>query len=121
MESRRFRMDRLGGLVAVGPERSGVPFWVWCWNGGVSEEADPLTLVARGPSLHEDPVARVSVWPTAGTVLDGPLLEADIGFGRLVAWLEANRPVICGYWYQVGPVRADELLTRLRPAPGPIS
>ncbi len=121
MESRRFWMDRLGGLVAVGPERSGLPFWVWCWHGGVSEEAaDPLVLVARRPSLRAEAVARVSVWPMAGAVLDGPLLEADGGFGRLVAWLEANRPALCGYWYQVGPVRAEELLARLKPAPRPI-
>jgi hypothetical protein len=33
--------------------------------------------------------------------------------------LAANGPAICGYWYQVGPVRAGDLLALLRPAPGP--
>ena len=119
MESRRFRGDDLGGLVAVGPEVSGVPFWIWCWNGGVLDEAEPLVLVTRGPSLPDLPAARIAVHPEVG-VIDGPLVEADEGFPLLVAWLEANRGVIGGYWHQVGPVWADDLLARIRPPPRPI-
>ena len=119
MESRRFRGEHLAGLVAVAPGLSGLPFWVWCWTGGVAEEAEPLVLVTRGPSLPDPPAARVAVHPEVA-VIDGPLIEADEGFPRLVAWLGANRGAICGYWYQVGPVWADDLLALLRPTPGPI-
>jgi hypothetical protein len=119
MESRRFRGEDLSGLVAVGPTLSGVPFWVWCWTGGVAAEAGPAVLVTRGPNLDGGGAARVSVYPEVGAVLDGPLIEADDGFDLLAAWLAANGPAICGYWYQVGPVRAADILALLRPAPGP--
>ncbi len=112
MESRRFRGEDLAGLVAVAPGLSGLPFWVWCWTGGVAEEAEPLVLVTRGPSLPDPPAGRVAFHPEVA-VIDGPLIEADEGFPRLVAWLGANRGAVCGYWYQVGPVRADDLLVAI--------
>jgi hypothetical protein len=104
MESRRFRVDRLDGLVAVPPALSGLPFWVRCWNGGVAAEAAPAVLVTRRPCLHHGGAARVSACPEVGAVAGGPLIEADAGFGRLVAWLAANQPALCGYRHQVGPV-----------------
>ena len=119
MESRRFWVDRLDGLVAVPPALSGLPFWVWCWNGGVAVEADPAVLVTRGPSLEAGAAARVSVYPQVGVVAEGPLIEADEGFDRLLAWLAANQPALCGYWHQVGPVWAGDLLARIRPLPRP--
>ena len=119
MESRRFRGEHLDGLVAVAPGLSGLPFWVWCWTGGVAEEAEPLVLVTRGPSLPDPPAGRVAVHPEVA-VIDGPPIEADEGFPRLVAWLGANRGAVCGYWYRVGRVWADDLLAAVRPTPGPI-
>ncbi len=120
MESRGFWTARLDGLVAVPPAVSGLPFWVWCWHGGLAVEADPAVLVTRGPALTQGEAARVSVYPEAGLVLDGPLIEVDEDFGRLADWLRANQPAICGYWHQIGPVRAGDLLGRVRSVPPPI-
>ena len=119
MESRRVWVDHLDGLVAVPPALSGLPFWVWCWHGGVAVEADPAVLVTRGPCLVDRAAARLPIYPAVGAVAGGPLIEADEGFGRLVAWLADNRAALCGYWHQIGPVWADDLLARLRPVPPP--
>jgi hypothetical protein len=120
MESRRFRTDRLDGLVAVPPAVSGLSFWVWCWHGGLAVETDPEVLITRGPALTGGEAARVSVYPEVGVVLDGPLVEADEGFGVLVSWLRANRAAIAGYWHQIGPVWAGDLLGRVRSVPPPV-
>ena len=69
MESRRFRGEDLDGLVAIAPGLSGLPFWVWCWTGGVAEEAEPLVLVTRDPSLPDPPAGRVAVHPEVAAAL----------------------------------------------------
>jgi hypothetical protein len=110
----RFWTHTLEGLVAVRPKVSGVPFWVLAWAGGMLRDAVPMVLVTPGPDLRDCRVARVALYPEVA-VLDGPAIEVDEEFGRLAAWLEANRDAIADYWYQLDPAGPGDLLSRIRP------
>jgi hypothetical protein len=110
----RFWTHALEGLVVVMPEASGAPFWVWAWAGGTLRDAAPMVLVTVGPSLRDGRVALIALHPEVA-VLDGPAIEVDEEFGRLAAWLEANRDAIAGHWYQLDPAGPGHLLSRIRP------
>src|SRR5690348_178913 len=104
----------LSGLVAVQPELSGVPFWVWCWRGGALKSAEPTVLVAPKPRLLLASFARVLLYPEIA-VIGGPAIEVDEEFEQLAAWLEANRETICDYWFRQDAASADAFLVQLRP------
>ena len=108
----------LEGLVALGPEISGVPFWTWAWMGGTRERADaePMVLVTVGPNLRQRVAARVVLRPEVA-VLDGPAIEVDEAFERLATWLEANRETIAGYWFQLDATTPADFLAQIRPVP----
>jgi hypothetical protein len=112
----RIRAHALTRLVAVTPEVSGAPFWVWAWAGGMLRDAAPTVLVTPGPGLRDSRAARVAVFPEVA-VLDGPAIEVDEEFGRLAAWLEANRDAIADHWFQLDAIRPEEFLAQLRPVP----
>jgi len=106
----------LEGLVAVGPEVSGAPFWVWLWAGGRLRDAPPVVLVTPGPGLRDGRVTRVALLPEVA-VLGGPAIEVDEAFGPLAAWLEANRDAVADHWFQRDATRPNDHLRRVEPAP----
>lgn len=106
----------LSGLVAVQPELTGVPFWIWCWQGGVLKSAEPTVLVTPKPRLIIASFARVALYPEIA-VIGGPAIEVDEEFERLVVWLEANRDAISDYWFRQDAASADDLLALLQPIP----
>lgn len=88
--------EALGGLIALPPDDTGVPFWIWCW----CAPAEPMVqvVVTDVRSLADGEWSMISVHPEL-RFLDGePLSGRDLDW--LAQWLCRNGIAVVRYWRQ---------------------
>jgi hypothetical protein len=88
--------EALGGLVALRPDDTGLPFWVWCW----CAPAEPMVqvVVTGAPSLADGEWSTVAVHPDLRLVDGEPLSGRDLD--QLALWLRWNGTLVARYWRQ---------------------
>lgn len=88
--------EALGGLVALRPEDTGLPFWLWCWC--APAETVVQVVVTRASSLADGEWSAVALHPQL-RLLDGePLSGRDLDL--LALWLRRNGAAVARYWRQ---------------------
>ena len=88
--------EALGGLVALRPDDTGMPFWIWCWC--APAEYVVQVVVTRARSLADGEWSTIAVYPDL-RLLDGePLSGRDLD--HLAHWLRWNGAVLARYWRQ---------------------
>jgi hypothetical protein len=93
---RRWWDEALGGLVALPPDITGLPFWVWCWC--APEETEVQVVVTRASSLADGEWSTIAVHPDLRIVDGEPLTGRDLD--RLAHWLRWNGAMVSRYWRQ---------------------